>query len=336
MSIKDLRAFDAIHDNHDFKRPVTMTFAERLQSRVSQKSFAFVELVTPFVQLAEQQRERWPAGVEWSLAWEVAKACAMRGERVSTIAMAQETHAKVQGFFWADNVWKHPFDFYAQDEQDFVIESFFELVPPKAKYFVDVGAFDPFFLSNTRRLINQGWAGLQIEPSPEPAKRLRASAPSNVEVVERAVLAKPGKITLWETDWPGMPPGGAIACHRREQVTVGEWRCPDASWVLGPSKGGEKIILPEPHPVVVWADTLDNILGSYPFEALGAGPHIDLLLMDIETAEEQAFAGFSLERYLPTLIVTETCTQAMYDRLLNAGYTLVYRGAADLYFARVP
>lgn len=127
-------------------------------------------------------------------------------------------HQLCPPFFYAGNLWKHLFGYYSQHNQDFTIEAMFELIQPRSKFFVEIGSFDPYYLSNTRRLINQGWSDITIKPSPQPAERLRRAANPNVRVFECACSNEVGRMTLWETDWPGMESGGAVASFSQDHV----------------------------------------------------------------------------------------------------------------------
>ena len=59
--------------------------------------------------------------------------------------------------------------------------------------FLDIGAYDPYEFSNTRALIEAGWSGVLIEPSPRPFKNLEAvyRGSSRVELIRAAVMLKP-------------------------------------------------------------------------------------------------------------------------------------------------
>lgn len=52
---------------------------------------------------------------------------------------------------------------YAQFGEDIVLTA---LLPERAGFFVDVGAFHPFHYSNTYLLYRRGWRGINIDPNP--------------------------------------------------------------------------------------------------------------------------------------------------------------------------
>ena len=58
---------------------------------------------------------------------------------------------------------------YSQhEEQAAILEAFDQKKPPNLNRFLDIGAYIPKDLSNTRALYELGWSGVMIEPSPAP------------------------------------------------------------------------------------------------------------------------------------------------------------------------
>ena len=56
---------------------------------------------------------------------------------------------------------------YSQfEEQDHILRTFAGLDSPGR--FLDIGSWDPITFSNTRALVEMGWSGVMIEPSPGP------------------------------------------------------------------------------------------------------------------------------------------------------------------------
>lgn len=73
---------------------------------------------------------------------------------------------------------------------------------PAMGRFLDIGAFHPTALSNTRALYERGWDGVVVEPSPGPARGLVAEygAGDRVSVVCAAIGAERSVIPMWITD----------------------------------------------------------------------------------------------------------------------------------------
>lgn len=68
--------------------------------------------------------------------------------------------------------------------------------------FLDIGAYHPKALSNTRALFELGWTGVMIEPSPHPMLDLLAEYgnESRITLVSGAVACEPGLVLLHVTD----------------------------------------------------------------------------------------------------------------------------------------
>jgi FkbM family methyltransferase len=87
---------------------------------------------------------------------------------------------------------------YSQlDEEDEILK-----YTPERGHFLDIGAFHPRVLSNTRLLVEYGWTGVVVEPSPGPLKSLiqeYGSENGPVTVVCAAVGGN-GLVRMYVTD----------------------------------------------------------------------------------------------------------------------------------------
>jgi len=80
---------------------------------------------------------------------------------------------------------------YAQNLEDVLLwRALRDAVPGPGRY-IDIGAADPTALSVTRAFYDRGWRGLNVEPLPEMAERLRQARPEDI-VVQAAVGAETG------------------------------------------------------------------------------------------------------------------------------------------------
>jgi len=263
----------------------------------------------------------------WLALWRAAFCASRLGFADVSLSLARAVTAECPEFTFADNIWKHPLGYYAQDEQDIFLDAFFELYPAEHRTFVEVGAFDPRMFSNSRRLLDKGWRGIMIEPSPDAILRLRAEPHPGATVVEMAAGNVEGSFTLFEPQWPGLEGGGGTSMigkgggggPRAASFSTGQQN-PSATIALGRTKQNE-----------VPCRRLDDILAAHWPHNMG----IDLLCVDVETAEPLVFEGFNLEQHLPRLLIVETATIAMERRFFAAGYRIIMTGPGDTYYARV-
>ncbi len=165
--------------------------------------------------------------------------------------------------------------------------------------FVEVGAFDGYEYSNTSCLVDRGWSGILIEPVPEFAQRCRTryAGNDNVEVVEMAVGAEAGVLSLTVT--------GAFTSARTQ------------------TRG---------RVVSVHQETLDRIL----FDK-GVVPSFDLLVVDTEGFEKEVFEGFTLNMWQPRMLIVELadtqidrswirkCDAQLAAQIKSAGYVIVFK-----------
>lgn len=188
-------------------------------------------------------------------------------------------------------------------------------------FFVEVGAFDGVFASNTWGLAEKGWSGLLIEPIPDFAEkcRLNHKAHPKVTVVEVAIGAP-------ETSELKLALAGTLTsgnAQSRLQVAQAPWAC-------GVDFSTE---------VTVASVSLDYVLETH-----GVPVSFDVLVVDVEGLETEVFAGFSLQRYKPKMIIVELLdthpdlsSLASSDgdlgiRLAKAGYVVVFKDTINTVF----
>ena len=93
-----------------------------------------------------------------------------------------------------------PFLSYAQTGEDVLLwRALGEQTPG---FYIDAGAADPSFLSVTRAFHERGWCGIDVEPLPEQAAKLRQARPRDI-VVEAALSDVAGQATLYRVDLHG-------------------------------------------------------------------------------------------------------------------------------------
>lgn len=92
---------------------------------------------------------------------------------------------------------------YSQNQEEKVIVDYFSKnTSGHGSKFIDIGAFDPFKFSNTRKLYEMGWTGIYVEPSPICFNRFKEAYKSEMRIhlINAAIAPNDGTITLYEAN----------------------------------------------------------------------------------------------------------------------------------------
>lgn len=164
---------------------------------------------------------------------------------------------------------------YAQNFEDVVLWRAFRDLSEGT--YVDVGAADPNDDSVTRAFYDRGWSGVDIEPNPEFAARLRDQRPRDV-VVESCV---------------GGSGESSVLLHLVHGTGLSTVRSEFAERIDDPSLEIEAIRVPN--------RSLDEILET---SGLLDRP-IHFLKVDVEGAEQSVLSSIDLRRWRPWVVVVE-------------------------------
>jgi len=153
----------------------------------------------------------------------------------------------------------------------------------KSGVFVEVGAFDGESYSNTSFLADQGWRGLYVEPIGKYYSRMRLRHALNNVAGERVAVAETAGTAQIEMMGPLTTLNIATAEHY-EGVTV-----------LAPVALKRKA-------VTIRTESLETILkkNSIP-------EHFDLMIIDVEGAEEPIVESLIHSAWRPKVLVLELC-----------------------------
>ncbi|TXM67553.1 FkbM family methyltransferase [Methylobacterium sp. WL12] len=193
---------------------------------------------------------------------------------------------------------------YAQNFEDVMLARALGTV--EAGFYIDVGAQDPEEGSVTKHFYDQGWRGLNFEPSAHYHAQLEAARPRDLNL-RCAVGASPGTVTFYEAEGTGL---STII----ESVSAGT-----------------------PGPQVtrsVPLTTLDAACAAY-----GVGT-VHFLKIDVEGAEELVLRGTRLEAVRPWIVVVEAThpnsPEPYYSHweplLTERGYRFVYADGLNRFY----
>jgi FkbM family methyltransferase len=173
-----------------------------------------------------------------------------------------------------------------------LVRAFFD--GARSGFFVEVGANQPKFASQSWHLEQLGWSGILIEPQPELAAALRATRRAKVFAVACSSPENAGRHLPLHVAGPlsSLDPKRMAPGARTERVTQ------------------------------VPVRTLDDIL----FEAR-APVRFDLLSLDVEGHEIEVLNGFDIGRWQPRLVLLEdhVINLAKHRFLTKLGYRLIRR-----------
>jgi len=189
--------------------------------------------------------------------------------------------------------------------------------------FVEIGANDGRFCSNTWGLAHRGWRGLLVEPVPALAELCRIH-----------YQGSPGITVL----------NCAVAAHGTTEVTL---------HLAGTLTTANTHALAE-YKSVPWASrfvttdtvrvdafTLDHLL-----ESQAIAPGFDVLVVDVEGFESEVFAGFDLPKWKPRMMIIELADAhpdlhatansdgSLLASISDLGYRVVFKDMVNTVFVR--
>ncbi len=145
-------------------------------------------------------------------------------------------------------------------------------------FYIDAGASDPTALSVTRAFYDRGWRGINIEPLPEQAARLRAARPRDV-VVEALLAERAG---------PSLPFYRVI--HSRQTgLSTGDFAEAERHRAAGAAV----------ETIGVAVTTLATVCREH------VGGPVHFLKVDVEGAEAAVLAGADFAVVRPWILVVE-------------------------------
>jgi FkbM family methyltransferase len=165
---------------------------------------------------------------------------------------------------------------YSQEGEDIVLPTFFGYSGDGI--YVDIGAHDPVAWSNTKKLSELGWWGLNIDPMPGTAERFRRARPRDVCLEAAIDIGADQRLRYWIFD------------------DEPRWNCLAASQPINHRDGLS--FRPSRHidvPVVSIATAVRE----------AKLPRVDLINLDIEGGEDHILRHWPWRDYRPKAICVE-------------------------------
>lgn len=201
--------------------------------------------------------------------------------------------------------------FTAQDGEDLLLAQFFGYKP--TGYFIEIGAYDGFYLSNSYFFEQIGWRGLLVEPLPNQAAACKVNRPGSV-VVQAALGSHGGQVTLTEL--------------------VGEDALETLSYVGNPAGavGKAQRLADKTRTHQVPLRTFEDVAQE---AGLRPGQAIDFISIDCEGMDFEILQSIDLAKWQPHLLIIESTDQKLLDYLGQQGYHAMLRIRANTIFSRI-
>lgn len=193
------------------------------------------------------------------------------------------------------------FNTWSQYGEDLVLERLLDKKSPGT--YVDIGASDPEFLSNTRRFYGRGWSGANCEPNPEKFRKLVRLRPRDLN---------------FNCGVGG--DGSPLIFYRMSADTLSTFSAEAAEEYL---RQGYKILGKVSVPVIPLRDVLMRV-----------GRPVDFLSVDVEGWEVHVLSTNDWGAYRPALVLVEMMHRA--DQILafleSVGYERVWGNHTNVIF----
>ena len=196
---------------------------------------------------------------------------------------------------------------HAQNFEDLVLWRALKGV--NSGFYIDVGAADPEEISVTKAFYDQGWSGINIEPTPIYFERLVQARPRDLNL-NVAAGAAPGLMVLNQISGTGLSTSDGEVARRHAE----------AGW-----QSLERTV-----PTL----TLNSICESQGIT------EIHFLKVDVEGAEADVLRGMDFSRFRPWIVVaeaTEPLSSARVDEayeelMLSHGYQRAYFDGLNVFY----
>jgi len=162
---------------------------------------------------------------------------------------------------------------YSQNFEDVILGRVFKHVTNG--FYIDIGAQDPTRDSTSKHFYDQGWSGINVEPVPQYASRLREKRSRDV-VIEKVVTQELNEVDFYIVHDTGLSTASPIL----------------ASNYTADGRFVEKVL--------VQTTSLDNIL------ELANGKEVHWLKIDVEGSEKSVLTSWKDSKVRPWVLVIES------------------------------
>jgi len=209
-------------------------------------------------------------------------------------------------------------NYYGQDGEDVLLQNFIN--PYYIGFYVDIGAYHPALLSNTKWFYERGWHGINIDANPVSIKNFQKKRKRDINILS-GVSDIEGEMNYYY--W-----GDYSSMNTFNEELYKSWN--DAGMKLKEIKK-------------VKVQTINKILE----ENLPNGQKIDFVSLDVEGFEMKILNTFNFEKHAPDYFLVEDIDYAsenmdfmdfinnpLYKFMKNKGYVVVAKTRLTILFKR--
>jgi|GEM_PF-1122160 len=189
------------------------------------------------------------------------------------------------------------YKYFSQHGEDFLLWNFFNF--KKKGFYIEVGAFDGIYLSNSYSFEQHGWRGICIEPSPEYYKLCVKNRPLAINLNVACVENDSTNKVLFNSEESGL-----LSSVSNTQEYHADLKSRYAE---------NNLHFHSPKKIQVPAATLNNLLQKHTEDKIP----IDFLSIDVEGYEENVLKGFDINKYSPQVLLIEANTSLDEDKIIS-------------------
>lgn len=205
---------------------------------------------------------------------------------------------------------------YSQEGEDMIYRSCFENRKDYKGFYIDVGAHHPYRFSNTMHFYQQGWRGINIEPTPGATKLFNVFRRRDINL-NIGISTAAGVLPFYCFNDPAL--NGFDKELSDTRTNTSKYKITDV--------------------INVKTMPLEQVLDIY----LPEGQTIDFLTIDAEGLDMQVLKSNNWEKYSPLFVIVEIvvdidglCRSEAYNYLLARNYEVVAKTSRTSFFKLKP
>lgn len=206
--------------------------------------------------------------------------------------------------------------YYSQHGEDCILDQVFN--NKKTGFFIEIGAFDGIYLSNSYSFEQEGWQGICVEANPEYFDLCQKNRPNSTCIYAVCLDKQSEEPITFHSEPAGLLSG--IEANREDEISRRYKRNLALEF-----QGFKEFKVP--------TTTVNEILKSNNYQG-----EIDFVSIDVEGSELKVLKGFDLNFYSPRVLIIEANNQeaelALDIYMKKRGYTKAIKFFCNVFYCR--